>query len=62
MPSKQVATDKAPFARVDDAGKVLADQIGGLPAVDRAWFSRQRGPFTCGCDQDQPDSAAAAVG
>ncbi|MGJ3558103.1 hypothetical protein ACR6C2_00760 [Streptomyces sp. INA 01156] len=41
-----------PFARVGNAGQVLADQMQDVPLVDRMWFSKQCGPFTCGCDQE----------
>ncbi|MFE7532205.1 hypothetical protein ACFU7Y_41890 [Kitasatospora sp. NPDC057542] len=51
---------EAPFARVDGCGEALADQTGDLPLVDVMWLRRQCGPFTCGCDQDQLDPAAAA--
>ncbi|MFG2097266.1 hypothetical protein [Streptomyces sp. NPDC048612] len=33
-------------------GQVLADQMQDVPLVDRMWFSKQCGAFTCGCDQD----------
>jgi hypothetical protein len=42
----------APFARVDSEGQALADQMQDVPTVDRVWFSKQCGPFTCGCDQE----------
>ncbi|MGW3091586.1 hypothetical protein [Streptomyces sp. NPDC001108] len=47
-----------PFARVDEQGEILDDQMRGLPMVDWMWFGKQCGPFTCGCDQDQLDPAA----
>ncbi|MFE1271302.1 hypothetical protein [Streptomyces sp. NPDC058758] len=40
---------EAPFARIDREGQVLADQMQDVPVEDRVWFSRQCGPFTCGC-------------
>jgi hypothetical protein len=43
----------SPFARVDEAGQVLANQRDGLPFADRMWFADQCGPFTCGCDQEK---------
>ncbi len=42
----------APFARIDSEGQVLADQMQGVPPVDRMWFSKQCGPFTCGCAEE----------
>ncbi|CAM5593315.1 hypothetical protein [Streptomyces abikoensis] len=43
---------EAPSKRVDSEGQILADQMQDVPMVDTIWFSRQCGPFTCGCDQE----------
>ncbi|MEV6048778.1 hypothetical protein [Streptomyces xanthochromogenes] len=43
---------EAPFARVDSDGQVLGDQKQDVPMVDRLWFSKQCGPFSCGCEQE----------
>ncbi|MFE3121374.1 hypothetical protein [Streptomyces niveus] len=42
----------APFARIDNEGQVLSDQMQEVPLVDLMWFRKQCGPFTCGCDEE----------
>ncbi|MFG2563040.1 hypothetical protein [Streptomyces sp. NPDC048496] len=51
------AAHDAPFARVDGAGEVLADQTGDLPLADRMFLSSRCGPFTCGCNQEDLEPA-----
>lgn len=53
---------EAPFARVDSEGQVLADQKQDVPMVDWLWFSKQCGPFTCGCDQESLAGDPAIAG
>lgn len=52
---------EAPFARVDSEGQVLADQMQDVPLVDRMWFSKQCGPFTCGCGREESLTGDPAI-